>query len=108
MERFLIATLSRNGYRSFEPRLLQHLTNLKPESELCQHRKTLKEHESLSVVAPNDQHVDIQLPSTYRADRSDGYFIVVYFFAPTNYTLCENCQTASLLQEVQFVSNLLH
>jgi hypothetical protein len=33
MERFLIATLSRNGYRSFEPRLLQQIKNLKAESE---------------------------------------------------------------------------
>jgi hypothetical protein len=50
--------------------------NLKAESELCGHRRKLSEHEPLSVIAPNNQHVDIQLPSTYRADRSDGYFIV--------------------------------
>jgi hypothetical protein len=106
-ERFLITTQSRNGYTSFESRLLQQIKHLKAESELCWHRKTLKQHEPLLVVAPDDQHVDIQLSSTYRADRSDGYFIVVYFFTPTNYTLCENCQTVILLQEVHFVSNLL-
>jgi hypothetical protein len=33
MERFLVATPSRNGYRSFEPRLLQQIKNLKAESQ---------------------------------------------------------------------------
>jgi hypothetical protein len=41
-------------------------TNKHPEaeSEPCEHRKTLKEYAPLSVVAPNDQHIDIQLLST--------------------------------------------
>jgi hypothetical protein len=104
-ERFLIATLSRNGYRSFEPRLLQQIKNLKAESKLCGHQKTLKDHEPLSVVTPNDQQVDIQLPSTYRVDRLDGYFILVYIFTATNYSACKNGQTVILLQEVHFVSN---
>jgi hypothetical protein len=79
MELSLIAAPSRTGYRSFETRLLQQIKKLKAESELFGHRRTLKEHEPLMVVAPNDQHVDIQLPSTYRADRSDELFIMVYF-----------------------------
>ena len=94
---FLIATSWRNEYRSFEPRLLQQIKYLKAVSELCGHRKTLKEQEPLLVVALNDQHVDIQLPSTYRANRSDGYFILVYFFIPTNYTLCKNCFNKCIL-----------
>jgi hypothetical protein len=84
-------------------------TDRKPEGRVRTVRtpETLKEHEPLSVVAPNNQHVDIQLPSTYRADRSDGYFIVVYIFTITNYTFCENCQTMILLEVVHFVNNLL-
>jgi len=64
-------------------------------------------HEPLAVVAPDDQHVDNQLPSKYRADCSDGYFNMIYIFIPTNYTLCKNCQIVILFQEAHFVSNLL-
>ena len=55
--------------------------------------------------SPKDHYVDIQLPSTYRAVRSDGYFNMIYIFIPTNHILCKNCQTVILLQEVYFVSN---
>jgi hypothetical protein len=64
----VIATPLRTGYRSFEPRLLQHIKNPEAESGLCRRRKALKEYEPLSVVALDDQHIDMQLPSTYRAD----------------------------------------
>jgi hypothetical protein len=81
-------------------------TNKKPEV-WCAQRKTLKQHEPLLVVAPNNQHLHIQLPSTYRASRSEGYFILVYIFAPANYAFYENCQAVILLQEMHFVSSLL-
>jgi hypothetical protein len=51
-------------------------------------------------VDPNNQQADIQLPSTYRADRSDGYPILIYIFTPKSLILCKNCQTVILLQEV--------
>jgi hypothetical protein len=70
------------------------------QSEQCGHRRTLKEYEPLSVVAPNDQHIDIQLPATYPADRTDGYFNLIYIFTPSKDTLYMNCQTPILLQEV--------
>lgn len=77
------------------------------QSELCGHRKTPKEYEQLSLVAPNAQYIDIQLRATYRADRTNGYFNLIYVFTPTKDSLYKNCQTLILLQEVLFMCNLL-
>jgi hypothetical protein len=83
-------------------------TNKKPEGRVRTERTQEKIERARAAIGRSPKRsARIQVPSTYRADRSDGYFILVYFFAPTNYTLCEKCQTVILLQEVHFVSNLL-
>jgi hypothetical protein len=97
----------KNWVQTFRTTASAKMKDPEAQSELCGHRKTLKEYELLSVAAPNDQHIDIQLPATYGADRTDGYFNLIYIFTRTKDTLCKNCQTLILLQEVHFMCILL-
>jgi len=76
----------RNCVQTFRTTASGKMEDPEEQSELCGHRKTLKEYEPLSVIAPNDQHIDIQLPATYRADRTNGYFNLIYVFTPTKDT----------------------
>jgi len=81
----------KNWAQTFRTAVSAKMKDPEAQSELCGHRKTLKEYDRLSAVAPNAQHIDIQLPTTYRADLTEGYFNLIYIFTPTEDTLYKNC-----------------
>jgi len=92
-QRFLFATLSRSGYRSFKPRLLR--LTIKPEalSEPCGHRQTLKEYGPLSAVTPLDDQYAFSWSQHNWEDRFIGCVTLTYEYigTSTKYRLCEDC-----------------